>query len=298
MLNEKPINENHLNQTTFLWDLWWNESVSSFWVEITSKYAFLSKTWQIFNFNTFCRWQKYWNFVRDQDFENMADIEVSSYQSPLRNWGILQSRRFSQKIFNIKMTITSDNIENLEKEIQQIKSIFNRWGQLYKKHHNRESIVNVVLSEPIKVWPMRLIWTDLDISFLSLDPFWKNQIWTTKFFENQTWPLDTTLIINDSDDKVEITWIVQIGSVTGVIDRIELTLNDYTVSINHEIISWDIIEFDTKNRTVKVNSEKVFFEWEFEDFPIWIAGSVKMNYSWSGTIDSYNLYILYDKIVL
>jgi|GEM_PF-3308848 hypothetical protein len=54
----------------------------------------------------------------------MADIDIIKYETPLRNGGIIQNQRFIEKIFHIKITLYSNTIENLQKEIQAIKTAF------------------------------------------------------------------------------------------------------------------------------------------------------------------------------
>lgn len=298
MINEL-INKNPINSVEFIGTLQNEEIITSFWNTILWKYAYLSDYWYIFNFNTIlCTKQTYWNYLSDKNFDDMANIEISKYDNSLKNGWVIQRKRASETIINLKMTITSNNITNLEKEIRQIKSIFNWKWKLYKKEFDRELILDVTLAEAIKVWEKLLVGTELDISFLSVSPFWKTKNWISINYESQTIPLVWTLTITDSDDPTPLKTIVQIWNITGLVNTLFLNLNDYIIEINQTINKGDIITFDWVKEKVYVNWSEVFYKWIFNDFPINTPANIWFNYSWWWNIDNYNLYVLYDKIAL
>jgi len=297
ILNSTVFNDNEILQDTILW-----EEISSFSSEYKGKYSFKTKLGSIFNFNTIvwdCRGndsRKYGNTLDDHNIEDMADIDIIKYETPLRNGGIIQNQRFIEKIFHIKITLYSNTIENLQKEIQAIKTAFHSWGELYKKEYNRESYINVKLEWGVKVWKILLSGTQIEFDFISLDPFFIQRNGTTKFYENQTEPIDGTLVINDSEYPPILTTIIQFWNTTWV-NNIKLELNGYELEVNETIPNNAILIFNGEENKVTLNGTEIkWYKGQFLPFPLGVPGTFKINYN--GTLDTYNTYILYDKIIL
>ena len=289
------INSSPINDVKYYWEIN-EENVSSFWVNINSKYAVVSDLGHVFNFSTICK-QKYWNYINSHNLEDLPSISISKYETPLRNWWIIQNKRFDDFVFNISITITSNNIENLEQELRDIKTIFNSKFRLYKQNNSKDNYINVVLTD-FSIWNKLLSWTDIRMSFLTLDPFWIEWNWSTEFFESLSWELNTTLIINDSDYEVDLTTIIQIKEKTWTVNQLFLELNWYEIEINQTLNVWDVIVFEWSKNKLYINWVETIYKWSILAFPILKPWTVKLTYSWWWSLDLYNMYILYDKISL
>lgn len=58
------------------------------------------------------------------DMDTVADVDVYKYKNALKNGGIIYDRRYTEKTYNIELTLRSDTIDNLESEIRNMKSYF------------------------------------------------------------------------------------------------------------------------------------------------------------------------------
>ena len=295
------INWQVINDIEFIWvfQIW--ETISSFDTEIKTKYSYKSDLWVIFNFNTiwnFCweRNQIYWNLMLNSNPNNIPEISTIEYQSPLKNWWFYQNKRFDKQEINFDLEIVSNNIENLEKEIQLMKQVFSSSGKIFKKYNKHFCYLDVILKE-FSVWVLKNSGTEIKITFESLAPFWISDSKASKIFENQTTKIDTTIMINDSDYSPEYTTIIQVWNITWNINKFSFSLNWFEVEINENIRSWSIIVFDWKELKVTLDWFEVLYFWEFSEIPVWKPCQIKINYS-GGNILNYNLYILYDKIIL
>lgn len=289
------INWAPINSSEFVWDIT-TENVSSITSTIDSNYAIISNLWLVFNFYTIL-YQQYWNYISSHNLDDLANKSISKYNTPLSNWWIIQNTRFDDIIFNIDLTLTSNNLENLEKEISDIKRMFNSQIKLYKNTNNKESYIDIVLTD-FQVWDVLISWTNINLSFISLNPFWKEWNWITKFFEGINWPLNTSLIINDSDYSVNLTTIIQLKTISDDITSLTIELNWYSITFNHTCLENDIIIYDGNLDKLFINWNETRFKWNFLPFPILTPWSVKLSYTWWWSIDLYNMYILYDKIIL
>ena len=302
MINYRIFNDNPLNDPLFIWDFTIWETISSFSNEIFTKYSFKSDFWSIFNFNTiadFCKPGKnqiYWNILISANFNNIPEIWVKEYQTPLKNGWILQNRRFEKQVIELELEIVSNNITNLEKEIQLMKQTFNNPWKLYKKYNWDISYLDVFLTS-FTVWPLKYHWTEVKIKFESLSPFWTSETVVTKSFENQNSRLNATVMIIDSDYSSEFQAILQVWNISWSINKIILSIDEYELEINENITANIVIVFDWKNYEITVNWTPVIYLWEFIEIPVWRPCKVKIDY-WDWNILNYNFYVLYDKIVL
>lgn len=289
------INSHPINYTPFIWELD-NLWISSFSSEINWTYAILSNLWNIFNFNSIC-YQKYGNWLLEHNFDDLPSISISKYDTPLRNWWIIENTRFDEFIFNIKFFITADNLINLEKEISDIKTTFNGKIKLYKKNLEKDNYINVKITD-LKIDKKLLSWTNIDVSFISMDPFWTESNWATQFFEELSWNLDTTLIINDSSHEVDLWVIIQANEVTGLVNKTIINLNWYEIEINKVLNNWDIIVLEKKTWYLFINWVRNTYRWNLLPFPILTPWQFSITFEGWWTMDLYNTYILYDKIIL
>jgi len=290
------INSHPINYTPFVWELD-NLWISSFSSEIKSDYALISNLWGVFNFNSIC-YQKYWNWLLEHNFDDLPSINISKYDTPLRNWWIIESSSFEDFIFNIKFIVTSDSLSNLEKEINDIKTIFNgKWIKLYKNNLWKGNYINVKITD-FSIDKKLLSWTNINVSFVSVDPFWLEWTWATQFFEEISWNLDTTLIINDSSEEVDLWIIIQIKTITDLINKLKINLNWYEIEINKVLNNGDIIVLEKKTWYLYINWIRNTYKWNLLPFPILTPWQFKIVFEWWWSVDLYNTYILYDKIVL
>ncbi|ATU04914.1 hypothetical protein BKN14_00450 [Candidatus Gracilibacteria bacterium HOT-871] len=302
MINYRIFNDNPLNDPLFIGDFTIGETISSFSNEILTKYSFKSDFGSIFNFNTiadFCKPEKnqiYGNILISANFNNIPEIGVKEYQTPLKNGGILQNRRFEKQVIELELEIVSNNITNLEKEIQLMKQTFNNPGKLYKKYNGDISYLDVFLTS-FTVGPLKYHGTEVKIKFESLSPFWTSETVVTKSFENQNSRLNATVMIIDSDYSSEFQAILQVGNISGSINKIILSIDGYELEINENIIANSVIVFDGKNYEITVNGTPVIYLGEFIEIPVGRPCKVKIDYG-DGNILNYNFYVLYDKIVL
>lgn len=302
MINWYVINDIDINWIKISSKKSRKESKSSFSDTSLTKYSHVSNYWLVYNFNSvadMCEWmnQTYWNALTEHNLNDAPQISVVEYESPLKNWWIIQNRRFDRYVFKLKVTVYADSIEDLEKEIQMMKVYFNWEWKLRKKYNWMMCEIWVELTD-FKLGEMQISGTECEIEFLSLDPFWVDQKTKHQAFENMTEFIDWTLVISDSDFEPILTTIIQMWEVTWTIDNLKLEYNWYEIEVaDVNIPSWAVIVFDGKKWTVTVNWVEKFYLWEFFEFPLKKPAHMSFSFG-SWTVDKYSMYILYDKIVL
>lgn len=275
------------------------EKYSSFSNDFLTKYNFKSVLWNIFNFNNLgnsCNWidQKYGNLMLNSTTNNIPDIVTIEYQTPLKNGWIYQNRRFERQVLNFELEVSAPNIEKLEKEIQLMKQSFNQGWRVYKKYNWQISFLDVILKD-FEVSELKNSGTNIKITFESLVPFFISENFWVKNFENITEKFKSTIIISDSDIEPPFLTILQINNWN--CRKIILNNNWYEIEINNEFNFGDIIIFDWKKLSVTKNWKEILYFWEFSDFKIWEPNNISLNFEeWNLT--NYNLYFLYDKIIL
>ena len=166
-----------------------------------------------------------------------------------------------------------------------------------RRNCEKDNYINVKITD-LKIDKKLLSWTNIDVSFISMDPFWGESNWATQFFEELSWNLDTTLIINDSSHEVDLWVIIQVSELTGLINKTILNLNWYEIEINKVLNNWDIIVLEKKTWYLFINWIRNTYRWNLLPFPILTPWQFSITFDGWWTMDLYNTYILYDKIIL
>lgn len=272
----------------------WTISSTSFSLNLLTKYAFKSTIWSYFNFNNFCiTWRKYWNYIVNHNFDDIAESRIFKYSNSLRNWWVIFDKRYEQIVLDIEIIITSDNITNLENEIRDLKSALEFWGQCYKNEQNVTSKINVELTD-FTVWRLKLLWTSIKIKMLSLDPFWTTENSTTVFNENNTWwSFSWSLNLSNTTIRWFVKHILYIKTVTWLINTMTLNIWWFPIIINETLINWTSIILDWINSEVLVNWTKVRYFWQFPELEINIPHALNVNFWWGWTVNNFDLYNIY-----
>jgi len=303
MLNSTSINAWPIDEIQALVPLNAVTPITSFTSIRSWQYSFVSDSFGAFNFNTMlwkCSWwvnRAYWNYLTEHNFDDIAQVDITEYDSPLINWWIIQNRRFTNRTFKVKMVIVSSSWNDLLLELQTIKKTFNSLWRLYRTAYNRSEYINVRLTS-FNVWTKTIWWTEIDFEFYSVDPLWINTSAWTVNFEWLTSNFDWSFVVSDSDIEPNIRVLVQVLNITWVVTWLTLNLNWYEIKVTDTVSTWDIIVFDWKNNLVTINNSIIKYEWQYFPFPLWLPWILKLDTAWAWTMDNYAMYIIYDKQIM
>lgn len=296
MLNWLPVNwwvinsEQDVSITPTVWEI----ISTSFSLNLLTKYAFRTSTWSYFNFNSFCiSWKKYWNFITNHNFDDIADVEVFKYANSLRHGWVIFDKRYQEKVLEMDITITSDNIDNLETEIRDLKSALEVGWECYRKENDLTVKINIELTDFV-VWRLRLTWTTVRIRMLTVDPFWQTENATTVFNENiVAGSFSWSLSLSNTSIRWFVRHIMYVETVTWTINTMTLTIGWFPITINETLTSWTPIVLDGINSEVLVNWTKVRYFWQFPELEINTPHPLLVSFSWGGTVDEFDLYNIY-----
>lgn len=294
MFNTFEINNWFINNTNDLTNIVTIYESSSFDSILKTKYGFKSWTWVFFNFNSICiENKKYWNILLSHDFDDIPEIDVYKYWNSLKHWWIIYDRRYKEKKFNISIKVMSDSIENLEKEIRDLKSLLEIWWEFYKVEKENTLKINIQL-ENIEVWRLILSWTEIKIKAISMDPFWTTNNALTIFNEWNVNSFSWTLALTKTKIKWFVKHIVFIKEITWEITSIIVNLSWFPIKVNWIFSSWDSIIFDWINNEAFINWVKTKFYWQFKELDIEKPYTLDVSFVWTWTVDSFDLYNIYE----
>ena len=287
MLNNIPYNRSVINSTEIvnIPSVIWEVISTSFSSTLKTKYAFKSKLWSYFNFNNFCvNWTKYWNYIKTHNFDDIADTDIKTYWNSLRHGWVIYDKRYEQKTLNMEIIITSDNITNLENEIQDLKSWLELWWECYKKEQNDTLKISTTLVD-FQVSRLRLVWTIVKIRLLTMDPFW--------ITENNTWSFNWSLNLSNTWIAWFAKHIIFAKTVTWTINQITFTLSWFPIIINEVITSWTPIILNWITWKVYVNWIRVRFLWQFPELQINESHTLTVDFAWGWSVDDFDLHNIY-----
>ena len=293
MLNNNAINTNYYNSSSGLSVSTSSVTVSSFGSTRTQKYSFQEAQGSIFNFWNIESGIQYGNYVVSTNIEDIADTDIITTINPMRNGWTIKNKTFTQKNIDFTLKIVSDSFNNIETEIQNIKKSFQKW-KIYKQENNRESYIDVECID-IKTERISNNQNTINISFISLSPFFIDINSTTKFYENQNNSISGNIVISDTEIEPNINGIIYFKTLTWVINTLTLELNWYPITINETINNGDILYIDADNTRILHNNIEVQYTGQFMPFPIWVNANISLTYWWGGSIADYSLYLIYNK---
>ncbi len=297
-MNTKNINSFNINSEKInLPYLFLEEDiVTSFSNKIESKYSFKSSIWSFFNFNNICiKWRSYWNLLLNHNFDDVPSSKIYSYNSPFSHGWIVFDKKYTQKNIKFSIVIYSDSIEKIENEIRELKKYLEVWWQIIKNEINNQLQLNVILEDQwFSVWRIKTTWTEINISLVSFDPFWKNINSNTIFNENITsWNFSWSINLS----KTSISWFVEniiyIKNLTWVINKINISISSYEIEINEIINENDTIVIDGINSQVFINWIDTDFFWKIPELEINIPHEVLINFSWGWSVWVFDFYTTY-----
>lgn len=267
---------------------------SSFYLSLKTKYWFKSTSWIYFNFNSICiENKKLWNILTSHNFDDIPDLDIYKYWNSLKNWWVIYDRRYKEKKFDITIKIMSDSIENLEKEIRDLKTLLEIWWDFYKIEKENVLKTNIKL-DSIEVWRLILSWTEVKIKAISVDPFWSTLNATTIFNE---WNIESfTWTINLTNTKIKwfVKHVMLIKNITWTINSLTLTLWWFPITINWSFTNWTSVIMDWIEWKCYLNWVKVKFYWQFPELEINKPYNLTVWFSWGWTVNLFDLYNIYE----
>ena len=267
---------------------------SSFSSTLSTKYGFKSTGWKYFNFNNIeIAGTRYGNRITEHNFDDIAEVEVYKYGNALKNWGTIYDRRYREKSLNITIVVYSDNITNLENEIKNLKTALEIGGECFKNERGVSLKINAQLVN-IEVSRLIVTGTTVTIKMLSMDPFWSTRNAVTTFNEGNSGSFSWSLTLLNTKIKGFAKHIIYAKTVTWSITGMTLTIGGYPLTINQTIVSGTPIVLDGINSDAMVNGEIVKYLGQFPELEINRAYALSVNFTWTGSVDEFDLYNIYE----
>lgn len=264
------------------WILFWQ----SFWYST----GILTQTLEDISF------EGYWlqNEIIITEYENFFDgwqSEANTFSNPLNHWLWLVSKYWRWKSLILKWIVKCDSQSSLESKLDEIKKSLrkNEWYLRYKRWDwSYREIKTICTSVKFSKEFFNIVWCPFEITFQSLDAFFRDVVLLNTFSENIT----SSLYV----EEITYTWseescpqiYFQFTSASWI-TSVSMEINWKIITYTWTITTGDILIFDWSKKKVYKNNIEVLFSWSFPKLYPW-SNLVEYSIDWTFNCNVSNVY--------
>jgi hypothetical protein len=199
-------------------------------------------------------WDSYLSFMNNDDF---ASVDMDIFANPLDDWNTLSSYYLRGREITAKGSIYRNNGEDLNNELDRVKSVLAIPWQILSVKVNGEVREAVAYCSGITFDRQHY-----NINFIRYDVKFTitNESWNSRKYQvvSTLWVTSTLVeeVINIWRYKAKPIIIVTMNSASSV-DELNLVMWTYNITINETLSASDIIEINREDQTVKINGAEV-----------------------------------------
>ena len=224
---------------------------------------------------------------------NMPNINLLTYTNPKSDWGGLLDRFYKERTINVEGHIIGDSLENTQDLIDNLKTALSE-KQGYLDFRMPDWIYRRILCSLINADIINRESYDIEhatykLTFKAENPFWSEIYWSSELYEWVNDEINETIFNEWSEYSNPIINIV----ITSASNCNELSINiwDDTLIINQTLTTGDILNINTDEKMITLNTNSIDFGWKF---PRLEAGTNTFTLQANGTFN-FDVSVLYPK---
>lgn len=220
-------------------------------------------------FNWF--WLQNENFITTKvNVWNMPNINLLTYTNPKSDWWWLLDRFYKDRTITIIGHIMWNSLEHTQQLIDSLKKALStkQWYIDFKVWETyRRILCTLTNSDIINRESYDVNHATYSLTFRAEKPFRSEKKRESELFENVSDEINEWIYNEWSEYSNPIINIV-VNSASWT-DELNITIWENTITINQTLNEWDIIDINTDEKIVLLNTQSIDFSWKFPRLEAW-----------------------------
>lgn len=216
---------------------------------------------------------------------NMPNINLLTFTNPKSDWWWLLDRFYKERTIKIEWHILWESLEDTQNKIDNLKKALSskQWYLDFKVWNvYRRILCTLTNSDIINRESYDIEHATYSLSFKAEKPFRSEKQWRSELFENVSDEINEWIYNEWSEYSNPIINIV-VNSATSC-NQVEISIWDDKITINHSLTVWDILDINTDEKTVLLNTNSIDFSWKFPKLQAW-WNVLTVNANWTYDFD-------------
>lgn len=235
-------------------------------------------------FNWF--WLQNENFITTKvNVWNMPNINLLTFTNPKSDWWWLLDRFYKERTIKIEWHILWESLEDTQNKIDSLKKALSskQWYLDFKVWNiYRRILCTLTNSDIINRESYDIDHARYTLTFKAEKPFRSEKEWRSELFENVSDEINEWIYNEWSEYSNPIINIL-VNSATNC-NQVEISIWDDKITINHSLTAWDILDINTDEKTVLLNTNSIDFSWRFPRLQAW-WNVLTVNANWTYNFD-------------
>jgi hypothetical protein len=214
---------------------------------------------------------------------NMPNINLLTFTNPKSDWWWLLDRFYKERTIKIEWHILWESLEDTQNKIDSLKKALSskQWYLDFKVWNvYRRILCTLTNSDIINRESYDIEHATYSLSFKAEKPFRSEKQWRSELFEDVSDEINEWIYNEWSEYSLPIINIL-VNSATNC-NQVEIEIWDDKITINHSLTAWDILDINTDEKTVLLNTNSIDFSWKFPKLQAWWnVLTVKSNWTYS-----------------
>lgn len=220
-------------------------------------------------FNWF--WLQNENFITTKvNVWNMPNINLLTFTNPKSDWWWLLDRFYKERTITVEWHILWSSLEDTQSLIDSLKKALSakQWYLDFKVWDvYRRILCTLTNSDIINRESYDIEHAKYTLTFRAERPFRSEKAWESELFEWVDQEINES-IYNEGSEYSEPIINILVNSATDC-DEVSITIWDDTITISEELSDWDIIDINTQEKTVLINTVSTDFSGKFPKLQAW-----------------------------
>ena len=235
-------------------------------------------------FNWFWLQNKYF-ITTKVNVRNMPNINLLTYTNPKSDWWWLLDRFYKERTISIEWHILWSSLEDTQNKIDSLKKALSikQWYLDFKVWNvYRRILCTLTNSDIINRESYDIEHATYSLSFKAEKPFRSEKQRRSELFENVSDEINEWIYNEWSEYSNPIINIV-VNSASNC-DELIVKIWTNQLTINESLSAWDIIDINTDEKIILLNTQSIDFSWKFPRLEAW-WNFLTVNANWTFDFD-------------
>jgi len=223
---------------------------------------------------------------------NMPNINLLTYTNPKSDWWGLLDRFYKERSIKIEGHIIGNSLEHTQQLIDNLKKALSakQWYLDFKVWEvYRRILCSLTNSDIINRESYDIEHARYSLTFKAEKPFWSEKMWSSELFEWINQEINESIYNEWSEYSNPIINIL-VNSASSC-NNVEITIWDNTLVINESLTGWDILNVNTDEKNITLNTNNIDFNGKFPRLEAWWnILTIKANWTYN-----FDISVLYPK---